>query len=318
MTPPSPLVEAKNGVDAPVVVVTIDGVRWQEIFDGTDPTLAPGPRVPATKLVPNLYALGTERGAFVGAPGSGVISATGPEYLSLPGYSEIFHGRFLHGCRDNDCARTTSPTLLDEARGRGATVAAFASWTKLDFALTSNPGAFLVSCGPHGGSALPGGTGLDDSRPDHDTATAALAYYEAERPDVFHLGLGEPDEHAHFGNYVGYIAALRDADEVVGRLMAMLDRDERGRKTHVVVMPDHGRARDFRSHGGFAPEAARVWMVVAGPRVAARGFVGSPRPRHLADVAPTLRMFLGLPSDMAPSAGSALDELFVSPPSRSL
>src|SRR5262245_49738743 len=88
---------------APVVIVTIDGVRWQEIFHGTDPEYAEPPRVdPPQSIVPNLYRLGTERGAFIGASGHGLIEASGPEYISLPGYSEIFSGRSNHGCASNE------------------------------------------------------------------------------------------------------------------------------------------------------------------------------------------------------------------------
>src|SRR5262245_26856358 len=61
--------------DDPVVLLTIDGVRWQEIFEGTDSELWASPKIPAAELVPNLYRLGTERGAFIGAPSFGVIRA---------------------------------------------------------------------------------------------------------------------------------------------------------------------------------------------------------------------------------------------------
>ena len=307
--PPAPAHAEPSGIDAPLVIVTLDGVRWQEVFDGTEPARSHGPRIPSSQLLPNLYAFGTERGAFVGAPGRGEIRASGPNYVSLPGYSELFSGRTAHGCGGNDCPRTTAPTLLDEARARGGQVAAFASWTRLDFALTSTPGGFRVACGPLGGSAE-GVPDLDSQRSDYETANAALAYYEAERPDVFYLGLGETDEHAHFDNYAGYLAALRHADDVLGRLRGMLDRDERGRRTHVFVTADHGRARDFKNHGGDMPESARVWMVASGPRVAARGFVRSKAMRHLADLAPTARALTGLDPTQRPKDGVVLDELF--------
>lgn len=289
----------------PVVIVTLDGVRWQEIFEGTDPTRTNEPRISSSQLMPNLYALGTERGAFLGAPGYGQVSASGPNFVSLPGYTELFGGRSRHDCADNDCTRTTWPTLLDRARAAGAKVAAFAAWTKIDFALTNQPGGFPITCGPLGIPAEDA-PDRDAEKPDYETATAALAYYEAERPDVFYLGLGEPDEHAHFGNYAGYIAALRHADDVLGRLRALLDHDERGRRTHVFVTADHGRATNFRDHGGAMPESARIWMVASGPRIAARGFVASDEPRHLADLAPTASVILGLDP-----RGTVLDELFL-------
>src|SRR5262245_31784203 len=56
-----------RGVDSPLVIVTIDGVRWQEVFNGSDPGLAPGAKTPAEVITPNLHKLGSERGAFIGA-----------------------------------------------------------------------------------------------------------------------------------------------------------------------------------------------------------------------------------------------------------
>ena len=79
--------DQRPGVDDPLVLVrvTIDGVRWQEVFEGTDPALSHRPPEPAASLFPNLYLMGTERGAFIGAPGHGIIAASGPAYVSLPG-----------------------------------------------------------------------------------------------------------------------------------------------------------------------------------------------------------------------------------------
>jgi hypothetical protein len=311
MTPPEPQPHAPtaNALPEPVVLVTLDGVRWQEVFEGTDPALSRAPRVPPERLFPNLYAFTSQRGAFVGAPGLGVINATGPEYVSLPGYNEIFGGHGPTACADNACPRTSRPTLLDEAHARGAKVAAFASWGRLDRAITARPGSFFTSCG-RGNPPTESFPGAPESRPDRLTAAAALAYFGRERPDAFYLGLGDPDEHAHQGNYTGYVASLRFADDVLGRLFAILARDERGRNTTVVVSPDHGRAKDFRSHGGYAPEAARVWLVAGGPRMLARGRVASPNPRRLADIAPTLRFALGWPAQDVLASGVPMEELF--------
>jgi hypothetical protein len=306
-----------RGVDAPLVLVTIDGVRWQEVFGGTDPVLAPPatPRLPAASLVPHLYKLGYERGAFIGAPGQGTISASGPNYVSLPGYTEILGGRQSAACQSNNCERTKLPTILDEARAAGAKVAVFSSWDPLALAASASPGAFHMSCGQGGGpgAAIDPYPGYGSYRPDFATADAALAYYQAERPDVLFVGLGDTDEYAHRGDYARYIRALEEADAVVGRIMDLLDHDgERGARTHLVVTADHGRARDFQNHGAMS-EAARVWMVAGGPRFRARGPIPSPRERHLADVVPTLRTVLGLAPDRSTRAGRPIDELFVAP-----
>lgn len=304
-------------MEGSVVIVTIDGVRWQEIFHGSDPFRSTEPPLDARSLTPNLHALGERAGAFVGAPGYGTISATGPNYVSQPGYEEILSGRFSQ-CEDNHCARTTLPTFLDEARAAGAKVAAFASWERIDYASTATPGAFPVSAGRHGDERIAPWPGEGDYRPDRFTSEVAVAYYAKERPDVFFVGLGDPDEYAHRGDYAGYVDALRRADETVGRLIELADM-----KSTFIITADHGRAFSFNNHGGM-PEAARVWMVAAGPRFNARGPVISPHPRRLADIVPTLRVVLGLPPDVSERSGAPIDELFATnwlasarPPARS-
>lgn len=306
---PAPLTYAATEVDGggralgKVVIVTIDGVRWQEIFTGTDVFRTNEPPLDARSLTPNLHRLGERSGAFLGAPGKGEIAASGPNYVSLPGYMEILGGRPAR-CQDNKCARVSLPTLLDEARTAGAKVAAYSSWETIGLAASVAPGAFEMSCGRHNDESIDPWPGEGEYRPDRFTSEAAIAYYAKERPDVFFLGLGDPDEHAHRGDYAGYVNALRRADETVGRLLELVDR-----KTTVVVTADHGRAITFDHHGGM-PEAGRVWMVAAGPRFNARGTVMSPHPRRLADIAPTLRVVMGLPADNAEKSGAPIDELF--------
>lgn len=299
----------------PVVLVTIDGARWQEVFEGSDTELSHAPRRPSRELVPNLDRLARESGAAVGAPGRGLIRATGPNFVSLPGYTEILTGRAPIGCQDNTCAPIAVPTLLDEVHAAGGRVAAFGSWEMLDRAVSSRPGSFVVSCGRNGDQAVDPWPGVGDFRPDRLTAALALTHLERERPDVLYVGLGEPDEYGHRGDYAAYLQALARADAFVGELTAALGRmGQRGADTHLFVTADHGRARDFRHHGGGAPESARVWLVASGPSIVARGRVASAQERHLADVAPTLRRVLGLAPDREDHRGwrgQTLDELFV-------
>jgi hypothetical protein len=281
------------------IVVALDGVRWQDALD-------------AAKM-PLLADIARTRGARVGA-GETPIAASGPNFVSLPGYSEMLTGLGASGCADNDCKRVTTPTIADEIAARGEEAVVFASWERLERAAsTFEAGArVLVSAGRHGADVDPW-PGTGDFRPDRLTARAALAYLEARRPTFLFLGLGEPDEHAHHGDLARYDASLAACDGTIADLFATLDRmGERGRRTAVFLTSDHGRGRDFKSHGRAFPESARVWLVAAGAGISARGDVSSPAARHLADIAPTLRVVLGLaPSgaDAAARPGTPLDEL---------
>ena len=311
---------------SPVILVVLDGVRWQEVFSGVDPVLAAthraGPVVSARTLLPSLYAALDTRGAAVGAPGHGVIAASGPNFVSLPGYTEIFGGRSPADVsgqrvrrRERADHRGRRARSSRERLGRRGDRFVGAHRTRRDAdAVAHRP--LRGAAGRHG-SAVSGGDpstrevldrgaradprpGHDAFRPDRYTAELALRYLEARRPAFLFVGLGEPDEYAHEDDYRGYLASLRAADDFFGRLFAALDgMGERGRRSLVLVTADHGRARDYRDHGAGLPESARVWLLALGGPVRARGFVQGPFARRLADVAPTIRQVVGLPLDEA-------------------
>lgn len=273
---------------SPLVLVTIDGVRWQDVFAEGD--------VVARGAWPETDAWLRDEGAAVGAPGRGEIRASGPHFVSLPGYAEILTGR-AGQCADNDCKRVEHATLLEEVRDAGGKAALVSSWDRLGRIATraSKHNDVIVSAGRHGDPGVSPFPGEGDFRPDRHTAEVGLELLERERPDLLFLGLGEPDEYAHHGDRAGYARSLRYADAVLGRLRRALSRmGPRGADTTVLVVADHGRSAGFNDHGGHAPESARVWLLAFGARVTARGRVASPRPRSLSDVAPTARELLGL------------------------
>lgn len=307
-----------------VVLVTLDGVRWQEIFHGTDPALAVEAGLPpkrvlsAEQLLPNIHRHFFVGGVAIGAPlASGGIFASGPNYVSLPGYLEILQGRTVPECESNDCAPIRAPTLLDEIRSLpGASrkdVAAFTSWHECSRAASGDPGRVVVSTGRKRGSvsdlawldrhcdrlfsqgrAASPEPGTHEYRPDRATSEIALCYLVAARPKLLWVGLGDTDEHAHNEDYGAYLHALRQADAFLGSLFQRLSSmGEYGRTTTVIVTTDHGRGPRFQDHGRDRA-ASRVFLLAAGGAVSARGPLPSERPHRLSDVAPTIRALLGL------------------------
>jgi len=305
-----------------VLVVTWDGVRWQEIFDGVDAKLGPSVGLAplrADALAPRLWRLAGEGVALGGDEGAPMVA---------PGYREIFTGRRRSGCVSNSCAALSDPTLADEVRAVGGDVAVVASWETIEQAVAKDPAQVAISTGRHGGAGRPRllvgdgeaarlvdeAAGRDawpgrwDYRRDADTAAIALRVLEARRPQLMVVGLGDPDEHAHRGDYRGYVEAIAAADAALGQLLDGLERAGLRDGTLVVVTTDHGRARGFSDHG-WGAAAARVWMVAAGPGVVRRGRVALDEERRLADIAPTVRVLLDLPRDTTPRAGRPIVEI---------
>lgn len=322
----SPAVEAK----AIVVILTIDGVRWQEVFSGVDARLARTQQTSftggrsASELMPNLHRLSEHRGALMGSD-SAELYASSANTLSLPGYLEIFSGRAA-ACASNDCAATSSSTLLDDWLGRdpSSTVAVLSSWPTVARAAARDLSRITLSAGRtvrslterlcdaprlceifRSGLELQAWPGLGGYRPDHATAALALEYLRVKQPQFVFIGLGDTDEQAHRGNYWAYLQALHDADRTLGEVNHWLeDKQSQGYRTLLICTSDHGRARGFRHHGG-APEAARVWALFTGSVVKARGHMVA-APSRLADIAPTVREFVGLPKQSGPDAGRSL------------
>jgi hypothetical protein len=104
---------ARDETPKTVVVIVIDGARWQEVYGGTDRALAKTHALPpswilsARELVPALQDLIAKGGAALGAPEHGAeIAASGPAFKSVPGYIEIFSGRPAVDCPNNRCRWT--------------------------------------------------------------------------------------------------------------------------------------------------------------------------------------------------------------------
>jgi hypothetical protein len=286
---------------AKVIVVTIDGARWQDVVD-------------ARTRLPTLARWSSLEGAFVGADSTRPMEATGPNFISQPGYTEIFAGR-RSLCTTNNCERTVQRTIVDDLPS-SASYAIVASWPRIALAARASERPGFVACGRH--ERTPGapfavealakkledggpGPGEGDYRPDGDTTALALEVLRVARPTFTFIGLGDTDEYAHHGDRSAYLNALAGADSTLAAIDRVLHETGDDAVTTVFVTADHGRAQNFRDHGGGYPESRRVWLVAHGASVRARGAVASPTSRRLADIAPTVRTLL----HMAPLGGDA-------------
>lgn len=298
-----------------VILVTLDGVRWQEIFKGADPALADeaglpgGPHRTARGLTPNLHRLFFDGGTVLGDPGLGArFLASGPRFVSLPAYVEIMTGA-VSGCAGNDCQPAVPWTIATEIAQRtpeqGAAV--FSSWSAISRAV--GPGEnLLLATGRHPGDPDPAYPGHDDYRPDRRTAALALDHLRRRRPGLLWVALGDTDEWAHRRDYRGYIEALRFADAFVGELCAHLDEmGDYGDRTAVIVTTDHGRDAGFADHGG--PDSAAVWLMARGAGLSAKGPAALRAPRHLRDIAPTIAALRGWEARRCDACGDVITEL---------
>lgn len=319
---------AEDATVANVILVTLDGVRWQELYGRPDPALGGADReVVFTRLWSSLAA--------EGAVLDGEIA--NPFHVSLPAYQSIFTGQ-TQPCNGNACGRvivTTFPERLAGERGLSPLkVASFASWSRLADAVESRPGATVVSAGAERGRAY-GDAELarieaeqepfigEAARPDRVTKALALHHLARYRPAFLFVGLNDADEDGHAGRYDRYLATLRSDDAWIADLAAALDHmGEYGRRTALLVTTDHGRGAGARwtDHGVTAvgDEDRRIWMYLRLPRNGRFALTLPARPVTHLDVRPTVEVLLGLAPERRAGSGASLVERLGSSENRAL
>jgi hypothetical protein len=120
-----------------VILVMIDGVRWQEIAE-----LQSQPEPLFSYLRSTLLASGAH--LFVND------HVANPYRVSLPAYQSIFAGK-LQNCANNSCGRILTETfperLVRELALDPKKVATLASWNRIACAVESTPRATFVNAG---------------------------------------------------------------------------------------------------------------------------------------------------------------------------
>src|SRR6266852_3520083 len=155
-----------------IILITADGLRWQEVFHGIDDSLmkekAAGmadaaslrdrlwkssPEERRKALMPFFWNTLVPSGIVLGnATRGSEMRVTNRYRVSYPGYSEILTGRNQDEViRGNDKIQNPLPTLLDMVRDqwklRPRDVALFASWDTFAFIGTQKPGSVTINAG---------------------------------------------------------------------------------------------------------------------------------------------------------------------------
>jgi len=288
-----------------VLVVTLDGLRWQELFGGAQRELiskrAGG--VPDTSalirrfwretvaarreaLMPFLWGVVAGRGRILGdSAGGSVVRVSNGKRFSYPGYNELLSGAPDDRIDSNDKIPNPNLTVLEWLNRRGAfrgKVAAFGSWDVLPF-IVNAPRSGIHTNGdgpPVSHPRTPVERALNDLaadlppywgtvRFDGVTMQGALHYLKTRRPGVLYVMLGDTDEWAHERRYDLYLDAAWRSDRFIRTLWETAQSlpGYRGR-TALIVATDHGRGsgEDWTDHGREVPAAERIWMAVMTPK----------------------------------------------------
>ncbi len=279
-----------------VILLTLDGVRYQEFFASADVSV--DPNASAVKALPLFWSWMAPNGVVLGDPKQGsVMTISNTAYISLPAYFSIMAGS-TQPCWTNDCKRTAVETLPERIKRelglKTEAVAVIASWDKIADAAEHVAGAVHVKAGKWKASdrAWHDGTPYDDL-----TFPRAMDYLMRNKPRFMFISLNDSDAWAHEGKYPQYLASLRQYDKWMSMLLGTLSSlGEYGKNTTLIITTDHGRGsgpEDWKHHTD-VKEAKDVWFYAAGPGVKRRGSVAGVQAYEHADIRPTVEALFGL------------------------
>jgi len=333
--------ESSGTVAKNLIVITADGLRWQEVFEGISESsplseAIPGQSLSREALMPFFWNTLARHGQVYGNHRYGnEVRVANRMRISYPGYSEIICG-FPDDNRIVLNSKKPNPNRhvfewLNRQRGYRGRVAAFGSWELFPWIFNEKRAGFPVNAGFEK-IRTPGGLNAEQkrlnalldsvSRPWHDhvrpdTLTWAFAkeYLERRRPRVVFVGFGETDEYAHEGNAAGYVQAIARFDSLLGEIWRFIESHEHYRgKTAVLITTDHGRGRqNWRAHNPLAPGSEETWFAVASPDIEARGEVRTSGEIRHEQFARTMLRLIGLNHDapdarMAPEAEAVFEK----------
>jgi hypothetical protein len=296
-----------------LLIVTMDGMRWQEVFGGAERRLisATAGGVPDTlalaarfwetgadgrrlRLMPFLWGTVARSGWILGDSAAGSeVRVTNGKRFSYPGYNELLTGAPDDRVDSNDKIPNPNVSVLewlDHMKGFKGKVAAFGDWDVLPSILNAGRSHLPIN-----GEGPPFPSPRNEAERELNAMAAdlppywagarfdavpmagSLRYLRTRKPRVLYVLLGDTDEWAHERRYDLYLDAAWRADRFLRRLWeaAQAMPEYRG-KTALLIATDHGRgdSNDWTDHGRKTPAAERIWMAGLGTgKPAARGLL---------------------------------------------
>jgi hypothetical protein len=312
-----------------VFIITIDGIRWQEIFTGADSALLhhtgfvkdtgimqrqywqSSPELRRQKLLPFFWNIIQAQGVLMGnRQYDNRVNVANLYKISYPGYTEIFTGKpdniFIPNLRIRH-RRYNILQHLNSLPAFSGRVAAFCSWQLFPFILNEKENDFTLNAGyetvatadsmslqineAQASVHTRGGT-----RHDLLTFEHAKNYIAQQQPKVLFLGLGEADEAAHNGRYDIYLQKLQQADAMIAELWYYVQTHPNYKnKTTFIITTDHGRGRgsSWTTHGFWAAGSGETWMAMIGPGITPAGELKNAQQVYQKQIAATMAQLLG-------------------------
>lgn len=316
-----------------VFIITTDGFRWQEIFNGADSSLISNEFfTPDTatlkmmywdnsnaerrkKLMPFFWNVLSKKGQLFGNRiYENKVNVSNAWSISYPGYNEIFTGNDDIAISSNRKISNANINVLEYLNDKEAykgKIVAFTSWDVFPYIFNEKRNGLLINAGYENidndnisssqqlinkvqNEAI---TEKESIRHDALTFETAKEYLKKNRPKVLYLGLGETDEFAHKERYDLYLQQANNFDKMVAELWHWVQTTP-GYKdnTTFIITTDHGRGKksaNWGKHGYFTNGSSQTWLAVIGPDIQPLGEMKADQQIFQKQLAQTIAALLG-------------------------
>jgi Type I phosphodiesterase / nucleotide pyrophosphatase len=273
-----------------VILITMDGLRWQEVFSGaekqliTDKAFVSDSARLANKfwsedaskrrelLLPFFWSVIGRQGQLYGNRLLGnKVSVSNNQWFSYPGYNEILTG-FADNDRIHSNDKFDNPNknvleFLNQQKGFQGKVAAYSSWDVFPYIINAKRNGIPVNSGIVEAKNDPTEyekflnelmfqvpNPLGEVRLDAFTFHYAMEYLKKNKPHVLYISFDETDDFAHGGKYDLYLEAAHYIDGFIKTLWDFVQHSEGYKgKTTLIITTDHGRGhldKDAWRHHG--------------------------------------------------------------------
>jgi hypothetical protein len=315
-----------------LLIITLDGFRWQEVFSGADSVLindstfvrdtaslkqtfwASTAQERRQKLLPFFWTTIQAQGQLYGNRWKeNKVNNANKYWFSYPGYNELFTGYPDDSVNSNDKIWNKNENVLEFINRQPKyknKVAVFATWDVFPYILNKQRSGLFVNADV---DTLKFNTPelklINDMqflttkpvgvRPDVFTYFAAREYLKAYKPKILYIAFDETDDLAHAGLYDQYLAAAHAEDAMIADLWKIVQSmPEYKNKTTIIITCDHGRGdavkEEWKHHGEKIKDAGQIWIAALGPDTRARGEMKTNELLYQRQIATTIAALLGM------------------------
>jgi hypothetical protein len=327
-----------------LIIVTLDGYRWREVFEGADKNILFRDKYVKDKsvrsrfwdenlnerrkkLMPFLWNVVAKEGQLYGNVNHGnQIRCTNSNLYSYSGYSEMFVGFADRRIKNNAPINNPNYTVLEYINDRESyrnEVAIFSTWSVIPNIFREDESGLFINSG-HDKSLADNRSVYEDilnkltddvrnpygERYDLFTFGYAFEFLKRERPRVMFVSFDETDEHGHGRRYGSYLESAHRSDSLIAEMWRWIQQDPQYRdKTTLMVTTDHGRgtsAKGFQRHAILFRGSAQIWLAVIGPDTPASGEMRNRARYGQNQIAETIAELLQVPYRNVKTVGHAI------------